>query len=251
YSTFQVVVCMDDRLSPNRYASLGVIHIKTSGLFPHQHSLTSPPVIGRYEAIAHTTDVFSVSATASCLAVTAAVHTTGTYAGDRTNTTNKGACPLAARPLAARSTRTETRRPERPDFHNRRSLTCGEKTVPQQLPERQDVYGEVLPFRQQNTLSRDPQAALSLTCGYENYVPSGLKTGDRTASRSTDGARHVSTTAGTATDASRPNGDSKMIFLNHSNHSSDNIQITVRTDDPYRLYREGDLHAAGDHSLPD
>jgi hypothetical protein len=47
YSTFQVVVCMDDRLSPNRCASLGVIHIKTFGLFPtHQHSLTSLPVIG-------------------------------------------------------------------------------------------------------------------------------------------------------------------------------------------------------------
>jgi hypothetical protein len=51
YSTFQVVVCMDDRLSPNRCASLGVIHIKTSGLFPtHQHSLISPPVIGKNEA---------------------------------------------------------------------------------------------------------------------------------------------------------------------------------------------------------
>jgi hypothetical protein len=39
--------------------------------------------------------------------------------------------------------------PERPYFHNRRSTTCGEKTVPQPLPERQDLYGNVLPFRQQ------------------------------------------------------------------------------------------------------
>ncbi|MDR3269677.1 MAG: hypothetical protein LBT83_11515 [Tannerella sp.] len=32
--------------STPRCASLGVIHIKTSGLFPtHQHSLTAPPVI--------------------------------------------------------------------------------------------------------------------------------------------------------------------------------------------------------------
>jgi hypothetical protein len=53
------------------------------------------------------TDMRGVSAAASCLAVT-------------------GISP--------------NRWPERPDFHNRRSTTCGGTTVSQSLPERQDMY---------------------------------------------------------------------------------------------------------------
>jgi predicted AAA+ superfamily ATPase len=52
-------------LTPNRYASLGVIHIKTSGLFPtHQHSLTGLPVTARYEAVANTQNLSVVWAIA-------------------------------------------------------------------------------------------------------------------------------------------------------------------------------------------
>jgi hypothetical protein len=126
--------------------------------------------------------------------------------------------------------------PERPYLHNRRSTTCGEKTVPQLLPERQYLYGEILPFRQQNTVHPYPQAALSLTCGYENYVPSGPAIGDRTPSVQPcrDAINRVSTTAGTATAASRPNCDFRMIILihmillNHENHFN-HMKITVRT----------------------
>jgi hypothetical protein len=58
--------------------------------------------------------------------------------------------------------------------------------------------------------------------------------GNRTAFRSRDVARNVSTTAGTATTASRPNCDFNMISLihtiplNHENHFN-HMEITVQT----------------------
>jgi hypothetical protein len=65
--------------------------------------------------------------------------------------------------------------PERRYLHNRRSTTCGEEITQQPLPGRQDSCDIfVLPFRQWRRGRHNPQAALSLTCGYEGRLPSGL-----------------------------------------------------------------------------
>jgi hypothetical protein len=67
--------------------------------------------------------------------------------------------------------------PERQDFHNRRSATCGTKTAPQPLPERQDAGKRKSCLAGSGQEQRISAGTLSLTYGYEDYVPSGLAVG--------------------------------------------------------------------------
>ncbi|MDR3272077.1 MAG: hypothetical protein LBT29_01140 [Flavobacteriaceae bacterium] len=49
-------------------------------------------------------------------------------------------------------------------------MTCGEKTAQQPLPAKADLYGKSAAFAGSCRSCALPQAALSLTRGYENYA---------------------------------------------------------------------------------
>ncbi|MDR1347152.1 MAG: hypothetical protein LBJ63_01790 [Prevotellaceae bacterium] len=68
--------------------------------------------------------------------------------------------------------------PERQYFHNRRSLTCGERPPRLSLPERQDGVS-VRKSCLSGSMTLSLNCRRSATCGYEDYVLSGRRDSDR------------------------------------------------------------------------
>jgi hypothetical protein len=143
---------------------------------------------------------------------------TARHAADRTGT-NKGACPLAERGEATHSVRDGS------SVENRSANPLASRTGC-------NINGQWL-FLPNSHSSRNGGAVSPRTDG-ACTVSTTAGHGGRTAFRSRDVARHVSTTAGTATDASRLNCDFnrinliEMIPLNHENHIN-HMEITVQT----------------------